>query len=60
MAQLAQFDYPQTAPQPTAKTYALNIKGLWAHIKDVFTLPAEPREIDPAALSDHMRRDLGI
>ncbi|WP_413112870.1 hypothetical protein [Thaumasiovibrio sp. DFM-14] len=42
------------------KPYALTFKGLIAHVWDILFVRSEQKVMNVSALSEHMRKDLGL
>ncbi|QIL87011.1 hypothetical protein G7083_14160 (plasmid) [Vibrio sp. HDW18] len=60
MAQLMQIG-PLAAPtSKDSKTYAVNFKGLMAHLVNILFLANAPRYYQADELSAHLQKDLGL
>ncbi|MGL4192343.1 MAG: hypothetical protein ACRCRU_07150 [Vibrio sp.] len=60
MAQLMQMGTLAAPTSKDSKTYAVNFKGLIAHLVDILFLANAPRRYQADELSAHLQKDLGL
>ena len=60
MAQAMQMNTFAVPNSMDKKTYAVNFKGLIAHIIDILFVDNTPRSYYASDLSGHMQKDIGI
>ncbi|GAA5646861.1 MULTISPECIES: hypothetical protein [Vibrio] len=60
MAQAMQISTIAASTSMDKKTYAVNFKGLIAHLLDILFVDNTPRTYHACDLSGHLQRDIGL